>query len=455
MKKIEQKVIKFIDANELIQNNEKILVALSGGPDSVFLLHFLIKFRRRFKIKILAAFHLNHSLRGNQADEDEEFCRLLCKKLKIEFVSAKKNVKSFASKNKISVEEAGRILRYKELEKYRKKKSFDKIATAHISNDNSETVLLNLIKGTGINGISGIPFKRGNIIRPVLGITKKEVLEYLNYNKINFRIDPTNLVSGYERNFLRNEIIPLIEKRLNPQFDQAVFKSSGNFKKIRNYLQNNFAEIFNTICKTKSGFLEIDLDKFGIIDEAIRGEFLRFAVKSKFNSEINSKDVINLFQLFDKQTGRKIDISGSLIAIREQNAVVISDKKEEKIFNPLRIKIGERVSINNETLTIRKSVRRNIKFERNSSREFISADNLSNEFIVRRWQNGDKFYPFGLNGSKKISDYLNEIKIRSSQKRNQLLLTNSGNVVWVIGRRIDDRYKILRNTKKVVELWIR
>ncbi|MEO8399554.1 MAG: tRNA lysidine(34) synthetase TilS [Ignavibacteriaceae bacterium] len=211
MKKIEQKVLKFIDEKNLISKNDIVLVALSGGPDSVFLLYFLNKFKKRFQISI-GVFHLNHKLRGKNSDDDLIFCKNLSDKMKIDFLSSAKNIKQFAKENKISIEEAGRKIRYEELHRIAEKNNYNKIATAHIADDNTETVLLNLIKGTGLKGISGIPIKRGNIIRPILILTKKEILEYLHYYEIDYRVDESNLSIDYERNFLRSEVIPLIKK---------------------------------------------------------------------------------------------------------------------------------------------------------------------------------------------------------------------------------------------------
>ena len=230
MKKTEQKVLRFIDEKNLIEKDDRILVALSGGPDSVFLLHFLNKYSKKFKIS-LAAIHINHGLRGKAASSDENFCKILTKKLGVRFYSVKRNVKALAKKLKVSTEEAGRLIRYEEFEKLSAKEGFTKIATAHIADDNAETVLLNLIKGTGLSGISGIPYSRGKIIRPLLVLTKEEIVQYLKFYKIDYRTDLTNLQSEYERNFLRNEIIPLIKKRLNPSLENTLLKSSEVFKR--------------------------------------------------------------------------------------------------------------------------------------------------------------------------------------------------------------------------------
>ncbi|MCL4278907.1 MAG: tRNA lysidine(34) synthetase TilS, partial [Ignavibacteriaceae bacterium] len=219
IKTIEQKALKFIDENHLIDFGDKILVALSGGADSVFLLSFLLKFKKRFRIK-LAAFHLNHKLRGKSADDDEKFCKDFCSENNVPFVSVSNEVKANAKKSKLSIEEAARKIRYQELQKAATKLGCNKIATAHNSSDNVETILLNLFKGAGLKGLSGIPVKRENIIRPILSLTSDEIRKYLVQNKIHFRIDESNLKSDYERNFLRNKIIPELKKRLNPQLEE-------------------------------------------------------------------------------------------------------------------------------------------------------------------------------------------------------------------------------------------
>ncbi len=188
MKKTEQKILKFISDKKLIAKNNKVLIAFSGGPDSVFLFHLLIKYRRKFKID-LGAVHINHKLRGKDSDGDESFCKEFCDKFSIPIYLIRRDVKKYAKKKKMSLEEAGREIRYSEFVKIARANKYTKIATGHNCDDNAETVFLNLIKGTGIKGLAGIPVQRENIIRPMLILTKNEILDYLNINNIEFRID--------------------------------------------------------------------------------------------------------------------------------------------------------------------------------------------------------------------------------------------------------------------------
>lgn len=250
MKKIEEKVFKLIDEKQLIEKNDKILIALSGGPDSVFLLYFLNKFKKKFSIE-LGALHVNHKLRGKDSDEDAKFCEKICKELKIPCYIISKNVRTFSSRKKISIEEAGREIRYSELKKNSKKNKYSKIATAHNSNDNAETVLLNLIKGTGFSGLAGIPVKRENIIRPILNLTRDEILYYLKENEIDFRIDESNFSNNYERNFLRNEIIPSLKENLNPSLENSIFNSSEIFRNFLLYINKKNEEITKKIIVEK------------------------------------------------------------------------------------------------------------------------------------------------------------------------------------------------------------
>jgi tRNA(Ile)-lysidine synthase len=456
MKKTEQKVLKFIDANSLIHKGDKILVALSGGPDSVFLLHLLRKYQNKLNIS-LAAFHMNHLLRGKDASLDEDFCKQLCLSYNIPFWSVKKNVKQLAQKKKISIEEAGRILRYSELSKLLKKIKFNLIATAHHSNDNAETVLLNLIKGTGIKGISGIPVKRDNIIRPLLILPKDEILKYLEQSKISFRTDISNFDIDLERNFIRNKLLPLIRSKLNPSVENAIFNSSQNFRSLYSYLVNSTNEACKDISISNST-LNIPLVKLSQLNNDLLTFSLKELIERNFSENLTFKDLSSLISLLSKQTGRSINLSSGLTAYKERDDLIIKENKDSFVYDnkDIKINIGEEKRFGNFTLSIKPADIAAVSPGKDKSREFISADLiLKNKFIIRYWKNGDKFFPLGMKGSKNISDFLNELKIESYKKKNQLVLLNNNKIVWVIGYRLDDRFKITKNTKNYLELCLK
>ncbi|MGB5849744.1 MAG: tRNA lysidine(34) synthetase TilS [Ignavibacteriaceae bacterium] len=452
IKSTEQKVVKFILNKKLIDTGDRILVALSGGADSVFLLEFLLKYKKRFKIDI-AAFHLNHKLRGKEAAIDEKFCKNLTAQKEIPFYSTSKNVKLFAKRNRMSVEEAGRELRYGELLKIAKTNNYTKIATAHNADDNTETVLLNLIKGTGINGLSGIPEIREKIIRPILVLSKKEILDYLHNKKINYRTDSSNVENNYPRNYLRNEIIPLIKDKLNPQFDRAVFRTS---QIIRGYTSLIDAQINNAVKKAvtyKQQKLIINLKHLKETDVRLYGDVLRKSVKKYFNEELESNNISDLLKLIKAQTGSEIKFSNKIVAVKERDSIIIYLKKREmKNVKQVEINIGEEKQLEGKLVSISVFYNKKLSFYNTFNKEYISEDNIKSSFILRRWKEGDRFYPLGMKNSKKLSDFLTEQKVRSLEKKGQLVLTNAGKIVWVVGIRIDERYKISAKTKKVLEL---
>ncbi|MGE5430627.1 MAG: tRNA lysidine(34) synthetase TilS [Syntrophomonadaceae bacterium] len=455
IKTIEQKVIKFIEEYDLLQPGEKILIALSGGPDSVFALNFFHKYKSKFGI-ILGAAHVNHSLRGQDSEMDEHFCAELSGKFDVQYFTEKVDVKRLAKLKKVSVEEAARELRYEALESVLRRNDFDKIVTAHNLNDNAETVLLNLIKGTGLRGISGIPVKRGNIIRPLLGLTKPEILRYLELNEIQFRTDITNLSSLYERNFIRNELLPAIRAKLNPSVDQSLFNSSENFRNAQLIIDMHVSTIMNKIVEFSNKSIIIDIAELKNYNPAVLGELVKRSMAEYFKKEFSFRDLIKIKSLLSRQPGRKESLTGGLLAIKERNALIIKEKTAPEVFQPIRINAGEEVSFGTRKLKI--DIKDGSGFARPGDmkstpfHEFISGDLLEGEFTLRLWKPGDRFIPLGMQGFKKLSDFLTEQKVAVEEKNQQLVLLNRNNIVWVPGYRIDDRYKITKNIKRICEL---
>ncbi len=451
MKKTEEKVIKFIASSSLIEKGDKILVALSGGPDSVFLLHFLSKYHRKYKIE-LGAFHLNHKLRGNAADQDEKFCSKFCDKLKIKYFSSVKNVQTFAKKNKISVEEAGRIIRYKLLKEISVKHNYSKITTAHIQDDNTETIFLNLIKGSGITGMSGIPAQRENIIRPVLCLSKDEILDYLHLHGIAYRIDESNLSEDYERNYLRKQIIPFIKERLNPSLNETIFNSSLVFQSVKDFLDKKVSEFLNQVIASDDKSLTININSFPGIHRSIVTESIREAVRNKWEVSLNYSDVKRILELANKQSGVAIELSGNLIALKDREKLVIKKKSSVITSKKIFIKVGESLKTNKEVISIKEFDKNKIKYSEDSNIEYVSGDSISKKLLVRKWQNGDKFIPLGMEGEKKVSDFLIDIKMNRLDKQNQFVLIDGDQIIWLIGKRIDHRFRITNKTKKVLQL---
>ena len=451
-KTTEQKTLKFIDENHLIAKGDKILVAFSGGADSVFLLYFLIKYKKRLGIR-LSAFHMNHQLRGKSSELDEKFCIEFCSKNKIEFHSVSKDVKSFAQKNKISLEEADREIRYAELFKASKKYQFTKIATAHNASDNVETILLNFVKGTGIKGLTGIPIRRENIIRPILCLSSDEIRKYLKASNISYRIDKSNLKIDYERNFLRNEIVPKLKQSLNPRIEEKISNTAKILKDI-----NSFNEIYiDKLAKSAVNFdgkeLKIELKLITKSHASFYNIFMKSIVEKYFKIELTSDNIHSLVALINSQSGRTIHLKDKVIANKERNLLLVSRQLgiKHKLVNK-KIRIGQSTDIDDRVISIERISKKNVKFSPDKSTEYISSDSVKEIFEIRKWKAGDKFHPIGMKGTKKISDFLSDKKISSYRKKENLVLTNSGKIVWVIGLRIDERFKVTPATKKILKL---
>ncbi len=447
MKSVEEKVLVFIAGEKLIERNDKILVGFSGGADSVFLLSFLKKYQKKFNLSLVAV-HLNHSLRGKEADEDEFFCSKFCAELNVPLVIKKKNVKAFAKKNKLSLEEAGREIRYSFFAEIAEKEKCTKIATAHHQSDNTETVLLNLIKGSGLSGAAGIPARRGNIIRPLLGITKDEIVTYLKNKKILFRIDSSNEENDFQRNYLRNKIVKNLKEEINPKLHEKISNFSSAVKDVLNFVDSILAENLKLIqfdkdggCKIPFFFLE---SKHLFLQKAIIAHALRKVI------EVNAHSIEGVLGLLNKKIGATIQLSGTLFASRDRSFIRIK-KQQKAVAKEIFIGKNETKSVAGIKIILKEVPKKSLVFSSDQKVEYLSAENLRFPLSIRKWKNADFFFPFGHSKPKRISKFLTDLKLTTDEKANQLLLLNKSEVVWVIKRRIDNRYAVTNDTKKIIK----
>ena len=447
-KKIEEKIFSFTNKNRLIEKGDSILIGFSGGADSRFVLYFLNKYAAKYKIEI-AAVHVNHMLRGKEAERDENFCRKVADEIGIEFYSKSVNVKSYAKKNKFSIEEAARILRYEVFEEIADKENFTKICTAHNMNDNSETVLLNLFKGTGTAGLSGIPPKRGKIIRPLLAVTRDEIEDYLSSENIKFITDSSNADVNFLRNKIRREILPVVRSGINPQVDKAILNLSGIISERNIFIKNYADKLRVKLLEKDSGKLKLKIslpetDSTLLLDEIIRPELVGI-----FSFSPEYQDIEKIKDLINSQKGSVAAFRENLYGIREKNEVLFYRAKENSGESEITFRIGEKVKTDDFELIFSD----NLKKE--SGCEIISLDDLDETFILRKWKTGDKFQPLGMKGKKKISDFLTDIKIPSHERADVYVVVNNNEIIWVVGYRISDKVKIKNNSRKKAKLCVK
>lgn len=457
MKRVEEKVINFIRKKRLLAEGDKVLVAFSGGPDSVFLLKFLMKFKKKYKIDVAAA-HLNHCLRGKNSDADEKFCINFCNTNKITCFTKKTDVRKFARKNKLSVEEAGRNLRYNFFDELVTQNNFTMIATGHHLNDNSETFLMNLIRGAGLKGLTGIPAKRGNIIRPILAVSKNEILEYLNFYEIDSVSDKSNNSILYSRNFIRKKIVGQIEKKMNPNWSESIFNTSQLLNDYESLIEKKIKRPFRKkIVRNTSSALYFNRTELlrNYEYNFLLSDIIRSEVKIKFDVELNQIDVFKLLELaVSEKIGRIVKLNNSISAYFEKSEIVI--RKSKKInFEEIELSINKKSDFYGNSILISNVQNFTMMSDQpNPNIEYIDCYVSNPKFVVRYWRNGDYFYPLGMERKKKISDFLVERKVRSSEKRNVPVLLINDEIVWVVGHRISNRFKVNKNSKNILRLEI-
>ncbi|MCP5062910.1 MAG: tRNA lysidine(34) synthetase TilS [Ignavibacteriae bacterium] len=449
-KTIEQDVIKYIKRHNLLLDAKKIIVALSGGADSVFALHFFYKYKNKYKIEILAV-HVNHNLRRSESYKDEKFCNNLCKNFSIPFYSSSVDVKTFAKENKFSVEEAARVLRYNELEKFAVKTKSDLIVTAHNNDDNTETVLLNIASGTGLDGIAGIPIKRDNIIRPFLCVSKNDIKLYLKELNLKYREDSSNKNLELRRNYLRKKIIPLIKKNVNPSLNKVILNSSEVIRNQKEIIEYFISKVIEESVKSNSRSTSINILKLKKYPKTVWGEVFKNAIQNYTDTEFSFQLSLKLNELIDCQTGSLIEISKNYVCIKERNQLILK-KSDENIFSEIKIKIGQTIQMNNKKFSIEKFDIKDVSFNKKKFEEIISLPKLKSDFVLREWQDGEFIQPLGMKGKKKISDILTDSKVPNYKRKRQLVLTCGKDIVWLVGLIVSEKYKVTSKTKSILKL---
>ena len=437
-----EKVREYIQKENLILHNTKVIVGLSGGMDSMVLLDILTL----LGYSCLAA-HCNFHLRGEESNRDEIFVKKWCKSIDIPFTSINFDTNQYASDLKISIEMAARELRYNWFETLRRHYQANCIAVAHHKDDSVETVLLNLIRGTGIKGLTGISPKNGYVVRPLLCISRSEIENYILERDIPYVTDSTNSEDLYLRNSIRLNVIPLLET-LNPSVKDTIYRTSKNVteaekvysesiqKTIKKVFNNNKIDI-NELRQTaspRSVLFEI-LTPYNFTPSTIEdiSESIDSISGKIFFSDSNSNFEKKKYRLIKDRNSFLLDVVND---IYNENEMYLIEEGTSEINFPVSIKIRE-ISSPADIIY-------------NSHFLYIDADKIKYPLVLRKWRSGDWFIPFGMKGKKKLSDYFTDRKFSLKDKENVWLLTYENDIVWIVGERNDNRFKITENTKKII-----
>lgn len=456
-----ERVLDTIKEYNMISQNDKIIVAVSGGPDSICLLHILYKLKEIFNITLYAA-HLNHCLRGDEADKDEEYVKEFCNKLGIECFTKKIDINKLSKERGISSESAGREARYEFFDELLKKLEAQKIALAHNANDQAETVLMRIMRGTGMEGLVGIKPVRSNIfIRPLINIKRENIEKYCKENNLNPRIDKTNLESIYTRNKIRLELIPYLQKNFNKDIINVLNRLADTIIIDNDYLDKISKEKYNTYCENKAGKVIIYKGAFSE-EKAILNRIIRKAINNLKGNlyDIEKIHIKNLIELQKCNTGKKINLPNGIIAFNNYGDIdlTLGEKFRNKPDNDEYILYIDRENII-ESFNLKVSLRlinkdEKINFKENSFVKYFDFDSAPKNIYLRTRRNGDKFTPLGMKGSKKLKDLFIDLKVPKGERDTIPIIVFDDEIVWIVGYRISEKYKINKNTKKILEIKI-
>lgn len=447
------KVEKFCVDNSLITVGDRIVVGVSGGPDSLCLLALLDSMREKYNLTLIVA-HVNHSLR-EESDFEEEYVREFSKKLGTEFFSKKVDITSLSKLEKKSTEEVARDVRYSFFNEILDKTNANKIAVAHNKKDNAETVLLNIIRGCGTDGLIGIEPHNGNIIRPLLGIDREEIEEYCKENNLKVMLDKSNLENVYTRNKVRNIIIPELQA-INPDIINGLYRFSSIMKDEEEFINEYIEDIYSKISGKDKDIIYILKDEFIKLSVGVKRRTLRKGILDYIGSlkDISFATINNAIkEIENSKNGNIIKISDNVKILVEYNKLkFINEKKEFKDYIyelnvPGKTYLEE---IDKWIITEIKKAEEVADSEKNPNVHFFDIEKTGKKLYVRNRKNGDYFFPTGLIGKKKIKDFFSDLKVETSKRDEIPIITNGEEIVWVVGLRSSRKFLKDKSTKEVI-----
>ena len=434
---MEKKIREFISRNNLLADCAKVIVGLSGGADSTALLLVLLRLGYR-----CTAVHCNFHLRGAESDRDQQFTQELCHKLGVELIIRNYDTKEYAKQKGISIEMAARELRYADFESIMQEQGASAVCIAHHRDDSVETVLLNLIRGTGIKGLTGIKPRNGHIIRPLLCVSRQEIEEWLRSQNQPYVTDSTNLEADYTRNRIRLQVLPIM-RSINPDVDNAIADTAAHLQQsyaiYRDAISKASAQI---ISKADNNELRIDIPA---LQKTPSARAILFETLSPLG--FNSTQIESIALSAHSQPGERF-CSPTHEVVKDRGAFLVRPVNGTRPQSvTISLEPGTSALLpDGRTLTV-STAPAGTPISKNPDTATFDARLLKGaQVTIRTWQAGDWFIPFGMKGSKLVSDYLTDIKISHARRSSQLVATFNSDIIWVIGHRTDNRYRVTQQT---------
>lgn len=440
---MQEKFEAFVREQKLFDKNDRVLVALSGGVDSVVLATLMLRSGYTFSVA-----HCNFHLRGEESNRDERFVRSWAEKNKIKLFVSEFDTYEYMQQKGISLEMAARELRYSMFKNLMTSHGFSLLATAHHADDSAETFFINLLRGTGIAGLHGILPKHDNIVRPLLFATRKDIFDFAKANNIPFVEDSTNEETQFLRNKIRHRLFPLL-KDLCPNFDTVIKKDIDRLRETEIVFRSVIERLRADIIEKESNICKINIDRLKKL-HPIR--ILLYELLSEYG--FNETDSNNVLASLDKESGKQF-FSKTHRLLKDRNYLFITplnaDQHQERyLLNESQNMVNEPIHLVLETLEDLTFV--NISKDRNIA--MFDKDMLQFPLVLRHWKQGDAFVPFGMRKSKKLSDFFTSEKYSLIEKQQQWLLCSGDDIIWIVGRRTDNRYRISEKTKTILKIEI-
>ena len=424
-----------IEKNFPFLQDSKLLIAISGGLDSVVLAHLC----KQLGFNVALA-HCNFNLRGKESDDDESFVENLAEVWDVEVFIQNFETTAYADFNKLSIQMAARELRYQWFDDLSLQLDFDYVLTAHHADDELETFIINLSRGTGLDGLKGIPEVNGIIVRPLLAFSRQVIEAYANDQDLKWREDSSNQSSKYLRNKIRMEVVPAL-KALDTNFLERFISTQDHLKESAQIVEDQMDEFADKVVTIKSNGMYLNISE-------IKATTAPKAYLYQLLKDFGFTDWQEIHELLDAQSGKKI-FSQDYRLLKDRDQLILSRLNElesVEIFIPAGLNQID-TPVGNMTMELTDSPEDN-----SDDVIYVDADKINYPLILRQWQKGDVFFPIGMKGKKKLSKYFKDEKLSVLDKESTWLLCSGEDVIWIIGRRADDRFKLNQETKQILKI---
>lgn len=452
------KILQFIEDKKMLLPNDRVIVGVSGGADSVCLLNILNQIKNVIPIQIYVV-HIEHGIRGEESLKDAKFVRELAKSYQVDFKMYAYDVLTEAKNRGLGTEEMARILRYEAFEQARNEFHCNKIAVAHNKNDNVETLLLHLFRGSGLKGLSGIMPVRDQVIRPLLCVERSEIEEYLNKHHIEYRTDQTNFEDDYTRNKIRLNVVPYVQENINKQMISHVDMASKMIYEAWEYLEEETYKVYNECVEKKEQEAHIKISKLNYVSDILKKNIIRKCIGnvSKSLKDISNVHVESVLALRGQQVGKVIHLPYGLLAKRNYEEIVITKVKDAGCGKK------ESISIQVPGTYLFKGLQFEFSLEEKEKNQIIPEkiytkwfdyDKIGNDLQLRTRETGDYLVVNSCRGTKKLKSYFIDEKIEREKRDDIPILCDKNHALWVVGYRISEAYKVSENTKKILKVQV-